>query len=115
MSKIADHLLARPDESDIEYWERVAEQSTTAFAATRAREIADALRLASSLPCVGQRIRVLEMPDDPCPVPAGSIGTVLQVRQLTPQNWLIDMAWDDTSRSLALSIPPDRWEAVEAA
>ena len=53
----------------------------------------------------GDRIRLLSM-DDPDPIPAGSTGTVGGVY---PQSdWTqVDVDWDN-SRSLMLSIPPDR-------
>jgi hypothetical protein len=56
----------------------------------------------------GQRIRLLEMVDDPDPLPVGSLGTITDVRNIG--DWLqIDVDWDN-GRSLMLSVPPDRVE-----
>ncbi len=69
----------------------------------------------------GDRIRLVEMPDDPCPITPGSLGTVKSVKSLgflgKPESfylealWQVDVAWDDR-RSLFLVIPPDRAEKV---
>jgi hypothetical protein len=51
------------------------------------------------------------MVDDPCPITAGARGTVEQVL------WLIDsyhvqVAWENTTRTLALCVPPDKIKVV---
>ena len=53
----------------------------------------------------GDRVRLIEMGNDPDPIPAGTPGTVTGVY---PQHdWLqLDVDWDN-GRSLMLSIPPD--------
>ncbi|TWU62280.1 DUF4314 domain-containing protein [Crateriforma conspicua] len=59
----------------------------------------------------GDRVRLVSMTDDPDPIPAGTIGTVVVV--YSHQDWTqVDVAWD-TGRSLMLSIPPDVVERVE--
>jgi hypothetical protein len=69
-------------------------------------------------PCkVGDRIRLLEMQDDPDPIPPGTTGTVTSVHQfrgLGPRlegAWHISVNWD-VSRSLALCYPPDHFEVL---
>ena len=67
------------------------------------------------LPSIGQRIRLLEMPDDPDPVPTGSLGTVERIEDFghaASGCWNIYVKWDN-ERSLSMIIPPDRWEPVE--
>ena len=60
------------------------------------------------IPQKGDRIELLEMPEDPCPVEVGTTGTVINV---VPLPWTdhvqVWVSWD-TQRSLHLSIPPDR-------
>ena len=69
-------------------------------------------------PCkIGDRIRLLEMQDDPDPIPPGTTGTVTSVHQfrgLGPRlegAWHISVNWD-VSRSLALCYPPDHFEII---
>jgi len=56
------------------------------------------------------RIRLLEMPEDPNPIPTGTTGTVLKVASF--------LAWDqvsvkwDNGRTLMLAIPPDVIEII---
>ena len=59
---------------------------------------------------VGQRVRLIEMPDDPCPIEPGSEGTVRNVVQLDRyvQLWV---DWD-CGRSLSPIIPPDTLEVI---
>ena len=58
----------------------------------------------------GDRIRLIEMPDDPDPIPAGATGTVLAVT--TGRFAQIDVAWDNSSRSLSLVPGVDRFEVI---
>lgn len=62
---------------------------------------------------VGDRIRLVSMPDDPAPVAAGQTGTV---RGIYPHGrWhQVDVDWDD-GRSLLLVVPPDRFELITGA
>lgn len=53
----------------------------------------------------GDRIRLVEMPNDPDPIPVGTTGTVKSCEQVGFL-WHILMDWD-IKRSLALCIPPD--------
>lgn len=64
-----------------------------------------------NVPEVNRRIRLLSMPDDPNPVPAGSLGTVEAIIQLMADDWQVYVKWDN-GRTLNLSIPPDTWEYV---
>ncbi len=65
-----------------------------------------------ALPKEGQRVRLLAMPDDPHPVPIGTLGTVMGVNpaygSMTAQ---IMMKWDSGS-TLAMIDGIDRWEIV---
>ncbi len=58
----------------------------------------------------GDRIRLLHMPDDPDPIPAGSTGTIESVTEgPLGQIWV---RWDN-GRSLALVPGVDRFEVIE--
>jgi hypothetical protein len=62
----------------------------------------------------GDRIRLIDMPDDLEPIPSGSLGTVVLVRQHgAGQNawYQVDIEWD-IGRKLMLSIPPDLIEVL---
>ena len=56
----------------------------------------------------GTRIRLIEMPNDPAPVPAGSCGTVLAVYDAGQ----LLMQWDN-GRSLSLLPGVDSFEVLE--
>jgi hypothetical protein len=63
---------------------------------------------------VGDRVKLLRMPDDPDPIPVGSVGTVrlitdLHFREAQQVQFLI--AWDN-GRSLSCICPPDELEIV---
>ncbi len=59
----------------------------------------------------GDRIRLVSMPQDPDPIPAGSLGTVIAVRQY--HSWTqVDVDWDN-GRSLMLTMPDDCVAIVE--
>jgi hypothetical protein len=60
---------------------------------------------------VGKRIRLIAMPDDPDPVPPGTMGTVLHWARC-PGGRQLWVKWD-INRSLHLSVPPDQFEIVE--
>ena len=67
-----------------------------------------------NVPRNGDRIRLLAMPQDPDPLPPGTLGTVRTATQhgSGPDAWLqIDVEWDN-GRNLMLTTPPDRFEAV---
>lgn len=82
-----------------------------------------------SMPKVGDRIRLIEMPHDPDPIPPGSTGTVTRVHEYdspmpsSHSEWVdkrpvrtqlpapdataqITVDWDD-DRSLSLTVPAD--------
>ena len=66
------------------------------------------------LPRQGDRIRLLAMRDDPDPIQAGQLGTVVSVSRHSSARdaWhQIDVAWDN-GRTLMLVSPPDRFELV---
>lgn len=65
-------------------------------------------------PCsVGDRIRLLTMPDDLCPIPAGTCGSVTGVTRLWGDKWQIIVKWD-IKRSLSLITPKDTFEIIVA-
>jgi hypothetical protein len=54
---------------------------------------------------IGDRIRLVSMPQDPDPIPVGSLGTVVAVRD--HRQWAqVAVDWDN-GRSLMLTIPDD--------
>lgn len=63
----------------------------------------------------GTRIRLLEMPEDPNPIPLGTEGTVTLVtvfRERAARDWAqIQVRWDNGSM-LSLCVPPDRYEVI---
>jgi hypothetical protein len=61
---------------------------------------------------IGDRIRLIEMPDDPDPIPVGEIGTVTGISHHEDGDDLwhqVDVEWDH-GRALMLTLPPDRIE-----
>ena len=58
---------------------------------------------------VGDRIRLLSMPDDPDPIPTGATGTVLSVT--TGAFAQVEVEWD-SGRTLALIPGVDRFEII---
>jgi hypothetical protein len=63
-------------------------------------------------PKVGDRIRLIQMPEDPDPVPSGSLGTV---RTIHPHHgWTqVEVDWDN-GRRLMLSLPDDLIEILSS-
>lgn len=63
----------------------------------------------------GHRIRLVEMPEDPDPVPAGSLGTVRLVQEGVWRDGALTLTvvWDN-GRSLNIISPPDRYEIVRS-
>jgi hypothetical protein len=57
-------------------------------------------------PMVGKRVRLIHM-DDPEPIPAGTLGTIVGVNPVGFQ-----MKWDN-GRTLNLIPNEDRWEEAE--
>jgi hypothetical protein len=62
---------------------------------------------------IGDRIELVEMPEDPDPIPPGTQGTVDWVNEL-PRFVQIGVRWDN-GRSLMLCVPPDRFRVVSPA
>ena len=67
----------------------------------------------TTVPAVGDRIRLIHMPEDPDPIPAGSLGTV---RAIHPHHGRtqIEVDWDN-GRQLMLSLLDDVIEILTAA
>ena len=60
---------------------------------------------------VGDRIRLIEMVDDPDPIPAGTIGAVTGIH--IHSDWTqIEVSWEN-GRMLMLSSPPDKFEIID--
>jgi len=59
----------------------------------------------------GSRIRLLSMPNDPHPIPAGSEGVVDRVVKLWGNEWQIGVVWD-SGRTLSLIYPIDRFSVI---
>jgi hypothetical protein len=60
----------------------------------------------------GDRIRLLKMPFDPCPVADGTLGTVVRVVRSYGPPWQVWMEWDDGCK-LAMCVPPDEFEKID--
>lgn len=65
-----------------------------------------------NVPAVGERIRLVSMPDDPAPIQAGSIGIATRMRPQGGPPWQVEVDWEDSVNRLMLAIPPDTWELV---
>jgi Domain of unknown function (DUF4314) len=66
------------------------------------------------LPRIGDRIRLVQMQDDPHPIEVGQIGTVdgINGHGHGKDAWFqIDVSWD-CGRSLMLVSPPDKFEII---
>ncbi|MER9176229.1 DUF4314 domain-containing protein [Mesorhizobium sp. M0955] len=56
----------------------------------------------------GDRLELLAMPNDPCPVPVGTKGTVVaDSTWVDYETWQTRMQWDD-GRTLAIVSPIDK-------
>lgn len=64
------------------------------------------------LPKVGQTIELINMPDDPNPIPSGSRGVVKGVYPMPQGQYQVDVAWAN-GRGLMLIIPIDTFKVVE--
>jgi hypothetical protein len=63
-------------------------------------------------PCQeGDLIELVEMPNDPCPIPAGTRGRVERVVSLCNDHWQVEVRWT-VNRSLSLVCPPDKFRVV---
>lgn len=58
----------------------------------------------------GDRIRLIEMPNDPAPIEAGAEGVVGHVKDFGGTRQ-VSVKWDN-SRTLSLVVPPDRFDVV---
>jgi len=65
-----------------------------------------------SAPCqVGDRIELIQMGDDPCPIPAGTKGTVRAISPWPKGTAQISVSWD-IKRTLALIWPEDQFRVI---
>ena len=62
------------------------------------------------IPKPGERVKLIRMVGDPCPVEPGSRGTVLIVQHIS-ESTLISVAWDN-GRSLSLIASIDEWSVI---
>jgi len=71
-------------------------------------------RVEEAVPKVGDRVRLVQMPDDPAPIIPGTRGTVTYVTELhmIGDKYQIGVAWDD-GRTLSMVVPPDVYEVVD--
>lgn len=64
----------------------------------------------------GDKIELIEMPDDPNPIPCGTTGTVKYVSPTLDQGknafTQVWVDWDNGSR-LMLCVPPDRFRIID--
>ena len=61
-------------------------------------------------PKVGDRIRLIHMPEDPDPIPPGSLGTVCAIHP--HHRWTqVEVEWDN-GRHLMLTLPDDVIEII---
>jgi hypothetical protein len=61
-------------------------------------------------PTIGDRIRLISMPEDPDPIPVGSIGTVRAIH--LHKDWTqVEVDWDN-GRRLMLTLPDDCIEII---
>lgn len=54
----------------------------------------------------GDRIKLVQMGPDPCPVPEGTTGTVMACDEFPDKSWQIAVNWDN-GRTLSVIVPPD--------
>lgn len=66
----------------------------------------------SDTPEVGDRIELLEMPNDPAPIEKGSLGTVTGVPKSGDTVLQVQVDWDN-GRRLALVPEADRWRIID--
>ena len=57
---------------------------------------------------VGQRITLVRMGNDPCPIPPGTQGTVTHLARWIDGSWNIGVRWDN-GRTLGLVYPEDKF------
>lgn len=60
----------------------------------------------------GQRIELIRMGEDPCPVEPGTKGTVTRAVWLSGGGfWQVGVKWDN-GRTLSLIVPPDQAKVI---
>ena len=60
---------------------------------------------------IGARVRIIEMPNDPNPVPRGTEGTINYIGKFPGPGQQIGVAWDNGS-TLMLIVGEDEFELV---
>lgn len=73
------------------------------------------MKLQIRKPVVGDRIRLVRMPDDPSPIPEGATGEVNCVYDFRDGHVQYGVCWDapHQDRSLSVVVPPDEIEVIE--
>jgi len=66
---------------------------------------------------IGKKIRLLEMPNDPAPIPEGTCGIITKVSKfadafLRKLTYVVEVDWE-IDRGLNLCVPPDIFEVVQ--
>jgi hypothetical protein len=61
----------------------------------------------------GDRIELISMPNDPCPIPVGTKGTVEDCvsMKIGDSKWQVWVKWDN-KRTLSLVVPPDKYKII---
>lgn len=62
---------------------------------------------------VGNKIRLIKMDDDPCPIPAGATGTIQKIN-IVGLGAIVSVKWDAPyeTRTLNLVYPVDHYEVI---
>lgn len=60
---------------------------------------------------IGKRVRLIEMPGDPDPVPVGSVGTIRSYCLDVGGSTQFRIDWDN-GRTLCIISPPDVYEVI---
>lgn len=60
----------------------------------------------------GMRVRLIDMPDDPDPIPSGTEGTVTSVQDLGREGQIVGVKWD-TGRTLNMIPGVDEYEVID--
>lgn len=62
---------------------------------------------------IGRRIELTHMPDDPDPVPVGSVGVIEKITRWPDGTYQLNVRWENAKRTLAMVCPPDQFRILE--